>query len=315
MSREIFLSLFSLSIHKVSMATNYFKSNNTLTSAQALAVRQKAIQSGKNIAIIDPVVDYEWAKFNTNSGPKSYFDYYFSGQDIQVRIAEVPETDTEFGELPIMDLMFNIEQEKMPVYGFWDYTFAAVMRGTRLVTGTFTLATRYPDYMKNLLEKAAYNRSHGPTADSYPGRGLTEDDSNIDKYWGKNLDPAYLSGGNHIFSVHPPFSFVIIYGIQNISIPSSASDNRYRDFYQTTYQESESSLMADENHRLVESNPNYTNRFVIEAVELKSVQRQYVTDGSVCVETYSFFARDVLTPTAPSGNLSVSGGGSPRTAR
>lgn len=69
----------------------------------------------------------------TTKAPHSYFDYYFAGQDIKIYIegAETPEQ----GELPMMDFAFNMQQQKTPVYGFWSYTFDAVMKGTRIVSG------------------------------------------------------------------------------------------------------------------------------------------------------------------------------------
>lgn len=255
----------------------------------------KRVTSQNDAGIIDPNVDNLWGgSGNDFQHPQqSYWDYYFSGQDIRVFV-DGTEEDPQFRNLPIIELAFNEEQQKQPVYGFWSSTYDSVMRGTRIVSGAFSIATKYPNYMKNLLAKAAESRSRQESSYNYY-RDLTEDDSNIQKYWGKTRDPAIANGYN-LFSIHPPFSFVVVYGLQSISI----DQNNLTGYNELLNQYNNNTPMySDFNERLIETeNDNETYRLVIEACELTNVQRNIGTDGSVIAETYSFFARDIIVPSA-----------------
>jgi hypothetical protein len=277
--------------------SDYVRKNRVVSQAEASSLRELAIRQGRDIVLSDPVDDEIWARgLRQKSRPSNYFDYYFTGQDIKVRVAEVPETDPQFGDLPLLNFAFNIEQEKQPVYGYWDYTYAAVMRGTRLISGAFSIATKYPDFMKDLLATAASNRANKNLVDALGySRALTSDDKNIEQWWGTNMmDPGLGAGGRNLFSSHPPFNFIIIYGVQPVSVPGDV--NGYQQFYNAHYANSDNVILTDENHRLVESDPSFNNRIIIDAVELKSCQQSYTPDGALCMETYSFFARDAVVP-------------------
>lgn len=244
----------------------------------------------------DTSLDAIWGGINygtKNGGINTYFDYFFSGQDIIIAVDGVEE-DIRFKILPIMQVSWNITQQKTPVYGFWSYTLDAVLHGTRIIQGSFTIATKYPNYMTDLISAAASARQTKLGSDNYYYfKGLTEDDANIEKYWNKTLDPALQGSLKNIFSIHPPFSFVIIYGIQNTSLSNtqpSLSDlyNRYRD---------DDPWLMDVNERLVESDLiNQKNRIVIDDIYLQSMDTAYGGDGDVIQETYSFFARDIVIP-------------------
>lgn len=260
----------------------------------------------ESIALVDQT-DLQWGGARTTENPNNYWDYYFSGQDVKIYV-DGTEDDAEFRHLPIQEFAFSVSQQKNPVYGFWSYTYDAVMRGQRIVGGKFSLVTRYPDYMKRLLEKAASVRARGQSSYRYY-RDLTEDDRNIEKYWGKNLDPAYAQAGNHLFSVHPPFSLVIVYGIQNLSLSDGDlfRDNRnaiYNSYRKGPYgpETNINPLISDVNERLVESDQvDQANRIVLEACELTEVQRAIGSDGAVLTETYEFLARDIISHVPQSG--------------
>ena len=273
-----------------------------VTSNRASKSLTTAMSATNLYTVFDKNIDEEWAKgYRTSKAPHSYFDYYFSGQDILVGIDGVED---EFGTIPIINLGFNMTQQKTPVFGAFSYTYDAVMRGNRIVTGEFSIATTSPDYMKNLLAKAATsraNRSYTP----YSTRPLTEDDANIEKYWGRVIDPDYGNAGKRIFSVHPPFSFLILYGVQNISLgeATSSSGADILDGYA-----SDNPLYSDQNERLVESDSaDQASRIVLEACELTSMATSYTPDGAVCSETYQFFGRDYIIPPRRTGNTTQHG--------
>lgn len=238
--------------------------------------------------------DSVWAGNPNNKHPDhSYWDYYYTGQDVKVYI-DGTEEDSNYSDLPIVEFAFNVTQQKQPVFGFWSYNYDAVMRGNRIVNGAFSIATRHPNYMKGALATAAESRSK--LKSSYKNaRELTEDDRKINKYWGTVLDAT--SDQENLFVVHPPFSFVVVYGIQQYSVDRA----RYANAFRGREFDEDQALFLDTNHRLVEPDTlNYKNRIVLEACELTDVQRSIGPDGQVLIETYSFFARDMVVP-APGG--------------
>lgn len=288
------------------MRDRYQQENRFVNKTDAIATRARVARRHGTTNILDEMYDLQWAQQHIEgSAPNSYYDYFFGGTDVKIHVAELAD-DEEFGEIPIHNFAFNVEQEKSPVYGYWNYTYSAMMRGVRLITGQFTLVTRYPDYMKKLLTKAAVNRSnnHRSLVDDYPRPSAwREDDENIDRYWGKHIDPAARSQRGSEWSIHPPFSFVIVYGVQNTSLQSTLVGSRYAPY------ENDNTLLADNNQRLVESfNAGKSSRIVLDGCELINVQRSYSSDSPFLAEVYSFYARDIIVPTPSVGNRTGGGG-------
>ena len=219
----------------------------------------------------------------------TYFDYYFTGQDIRVYIDGV---DDPGSEIPIMDFAWNASQKKIPVYGFWSYRYDHIMRGNRIVSGAFRIATTSTDLMVRQISYAA--KARNKRAIEYPIRDLDSDERNIEKYWTKNVDLGVIYNYNaHLLSSHPPFNFVIVYGLQSTSINPS-QNNFLSDVYEE-YQKSDP-LFTDVNERLVEADLTNSMRYMLEAVEITGVQIEYSPDGTPLSEVYTFFARDVFNP-------------------
>lgn len=227
-----------------------------------------------------------------NSYNSPYFDYFFSGQDVNVRIEGLADNDT----LPIYSFGYVIEQQKQPVYGFWDYTYSAMLRGTRIITGAFSLVTTKPNLLTTAIAKASVSRARANsdrivTNNLNALRGLDDDEANINHYWYRNYDNNLDTNQQHLFSVHPPFNLLIKYGVQETSLTGSNPSmriNELRDRYSDN-----PPLMLDVNERLV-NNPSVEEDYeiILENVELTSKSTQYDVEGNPILETYSFMARD-----------------------
>lgn len=219
-----------------------------------------------------------------------YFDYYYTGQDISCQIEGLNEL------LPIYNFGYVIQQQKQPVYGFWNYTYSAMLRGTRVITGAFSLVTTTPHYLTQQIAKASevrsrVNNDRSSKNDLNPLRGLDSDEANIKEFWYRNYDNNLDTSQQHLFSVHPPFNIVLTYGVQDTSLVSSnpaARLDEFKDRYANT-----PPLLTDVNERLVK-NPSIAEetKVLLENVELTSKSTEYDTDGSPIIETYSFMARD-----------------------
>lgn len=237
----------------------------------------------------------------------SYYDYYFSGEDARVFIDGLfaPED-----ELDIASFAYMVRQEKQPLYGFWSYNYDAMMMGTRIITGEITIFTRYPRRMTELLEKAAIARSTAKESRT-PEQSIVstlrndanlddQDTINLQKYWGySQLDrvttDSYLTnntidGKNHIFSAHPPFNFVILYGTEETALTpfnaKSTDDLKIRDNIDRLVQ-------ADINQRSVKiDNVVSPMKIVLQEVNLVSMSTSYTPGGQPLAESYQFIARD-----------------------
>jgi hypothetical protein len=255
-------------------------------------------------------IDLQWAgRSKDDKNFNSYYDYYFSGEDVKVYI------DGLFGpgdELEIASFAFTIKQEKQPLYGFWSYNFDAVMYGSRIIAGNMSIISRYPRRMTELLEKAAKIRTesvgqrpseHVRTLLSDSAEGLnSEDEKNIQKYWSRSQldritnDPAnsgqYESFNSNIFSVHPPFNIIIYYGVQENGLTTKGAQQSSNNF--NPIDNYDRILSTDYNTRLTKVNNQKTPmKIVLQSVQLMSMSTGYDTTGSPIQEGYEFIARDM----------------------
>lgn len=247
---------------------------------------------------LDPAVDYVWGAIAPGHKPPStYFDYFYTGQDIKVYIEGANDDDSSisFACSPFMELGYSVQQEKMPIYGAWSYSWDAVARGTRIVSGVFRIATTYPNRLVDMITGAAQTRADKAgmgTGALRPIRDLNEDESNIKKYWGKNLEKS--GGEKRLFSAHPPFNFIIEYGIQ-VGAPIPFFSN-LKTLARNQAYESDPGLFYDTNERLARADVDQNMTIVLEWVELTGCQQQFSPDGEVCSEVYSFIAKDEIRP-------------------
>lgn len=261
----------------------------------------------------------QWANIydtEDNTNDSNYFDYFFSGQDIQIRIEGL---DSQADLLPIYQFGFNIQQNKQPIYGFWSYTYDYMLRGTRIVSGAFSIITKSPGYMTEMVAKAARRRSEiltspkGGYSDSlHRIRGLDIDEKNIERFWKRNFDNSPARNRQQLFSVHPPFNFLLTYGIQETSVASLAYNTR-SEYLRKMYSDS-NAMMSDINERIVEVDQDRNRmRLLIENVELVSRQTEINAEGDPIIETYTFMARDLVE--APDYNPQPPAKGGPANAQ
>lgn len=253
------------------------------------------------VNLIDPSLDDLWAQqyFPGLSDNSTYFDYFFSGQDILVSI-DGTQTDPNYSQMPINYFGFNIDQTYMPIFGYSSYVYDALAKGQRIITGQFILVTRSPDYLLQAIALSAYNRHNNlssiPTGYTPP---LTEDAANILTYWGTNQDNSIntTAGQYNLFSEHPPFTFMVQYGIQDTSVNTNLSiDPQLSAFNQPGI--TTDGGVLDINDRLVL--PNSTDQqymmILLDGCQLINFKTAIDTTGKPIGEVYSFIAHDVIYP-------------------
>ena len=270
------------------------------------------IRTGKSYDPLSADIDTQWAGKSTD-GQKfnSYYDYYFSGEDVKVYIDGLFDPEHE---LDIASFSFVIKQEKQPLYGFWSYNYDAMMVGTRLISGEMVVYTRYPGRMRDLLTSAADQRvlfnSDKPGVSriqSYltgNNEQSLDDEKNLQRYWKRsNLDRLTAdndqSDNRNIFSSHPPFNFIVKYGTQEGSV-STVGRNLGNDSIDNL--ETLDRLMAtDYNERLVKPSRGNTGMdIVLQDVHLTSMGTSIAPGGQVMIESYQFISRDMYIS---NGNL------------
>lgn len=254
---------------------------------------------------LDKEIDLRWAgrASDTDNRFSNYYDYYFSGEDIKIFI------DGLFGpedEMDIASFAYSIRQEKQPLYGFWSYNYDAVMYGSRIISGEISLFTRYPRRMTEFLEKAAKIRSTEESSRngqkvisrlSPKSNTSTDDEMNIQKYWAYSqldritLDPASSeSKERNIFSAHPPFNFVILYGAEETGL-TPRNELRTEDYF--VEDSLDRMIYSDVNERSIKiDNISNPMKVIIQQVQLMSMTTGYGPGGQPITENYQFIARD-----------------------
>jgi hypothetical protein len=179
------------------------------------------------------------------------------------------------------------------------------MLGSRIISGEITIFTRYPRRMTELLEKAAKSRvtnkdvrTPKDTIISRLDSQLSSDDeSNIEKYWAYSQldritsDPA-VSGFDtkNLFSAHPPFNFVILYGLEETAL-SPFSANASEDTSTSSYLNNQMSF--DVNQRSIKmDNKVSPMKIILQQVNLMNMSTNYSPGGQPVAESYQFIARD-----------------------
>lgn len=263
-------------------------------------------------------IDLIWAgktddteKFNT------YYDYYFTGEDVKVYIDGL--FDAKY-ELDIASFAFLIRQEKQPLYGFWSYNYDVMMVGTRIISGEFSVYSRYPGRMRDLLSEAAKQRAafakggEGRLESYLTGGDLQsrEDEKNIEKYWANSQFDRLSSDDNadnrNIFSAHPPFNFIVKYGTQEGSVTTIGRNKGTET--PDNFDVLDRLMATDFNERLVQKNSSDFMNIVLQSVQLTNMGTTYSVGGQPLVENYQFLARDMyisegLTRTKLSDSESV----------
>lgn len=281
------------------MPSPYIPANSPVYRQGSTGMPQSPSAQLAAIAAQNATMDYDedsmrWAAVYRNIiGKKvfnTYYDYYFSGQDIKVSIEGIENED-----IPIIQFAWSVTQNKQPLYGYWDYTYAHLMKGTRIVQGAYSIVTKNPSYMTQIVAAAATARvaKHGQLSSIGGLRNLDEDETLMEKYWANPYDANLVAGEESLWSSHPPFNFLIKYGIQSTSITDFDNDSaRVNELLGKFYEDQ--ALYTDTNERLVDADPNEaTMRLYLERVELTGVQQEFNPSGDPIGETYSFIARDV----------------------
>lgn len=268
---------------------------------------QKGNLIGTNIVApnsFDPLnkdIDLIWAgktddteKFNT------YYDYYFTGEDVKVYIDGL--FDSKY-ELDIASFSFLIRQEKQPVYGFWSYNYDVMMVGTRIISGEFNIYSRYPGRMRDLLSEAAKQRvafaksGEGRLESYLTGNDLQskEDEKNIEKYWSYSKLDRLSSDDNgddrNIFSSHPPFNFIVKYGTQEGSVTTTGRNKGTEN--EDNFDMLDRLMATDFNERLVQKTSSDFMNIVLQSVQLTNMGTTYQVGGQPLIESYQFLARDM----------------------
>lgn len=275
---------------------------------------------------INQAIDLEWGGTRTDDAFNSYYDYFFSGEDVKVYIDGLFD---EKYEMDIASMAFVIKQEKQPVYGFWSYNYDAVMLGTRLITGELSIYSRYPRRMTDLLEEAAKIRMESSSSNpssavmsvlgSSTDQARKDDEINIQKYWLNSeldrvtSDPMSRSlienqgAGHNIFSAHPPFNLVVFYGVEEVAITNNKVVT-YESANNINKQlNSDRILATDYNERKTLNSVSSPMKLVLQNINLMSMTTSYTSGGQPLVENYQFMARDMYFTDARVGDNAVTG--------
>lgn len=147
------------------------------------------------------MAEYKWAldatKMSWDAGKNGlfppvsrngYYSHFYSGSDAFFFIVN---DQGELIPIPVVNFGYGVSQEKVPLFGAWDYTFRAVARGTRIVRGEFSLVFSRPNYIGQLLGKGKHRDAESkvsPLRVVAASHNASERDVLRAKHWGKLPD-------------------------------------------------------------------------------------------------------------------------------
>ena len=124
------------------------------------------------------------------------------------------------------------------------------------------------------------------------------DEKNLQKYWGYSQldriteDPFIKNvkdSNRNIFSAHPPFNFVVLYGAQEASL----SPMNYTSSVGREIDNLDRMIASDTNERMVKvDNVVSPMKIILQEVNLISMATMYSPGGQPIAENYQFIARD-----------------------
>lgn len=218
---------------------------------------------------------------------------YFSGADINIFFGDI-WVDEATG------LQFALQEEVLPVYGYSDFTMAAVSRGRRMVQGSFSINFKSTGYLQQVLQNAtainyAVNQAQNEGVikpEDFKKYKLDEIltiygkesfDQIAEEYeralWGVAEDEKnLLSNGSRTYFPADPYGFDL-----KINYGAVSEANGKSGYFQTTAFRSTANVTVE----------------TINGVQLNGMQKVGIGtsyEGQPITELYTFIARDINGP-------------------
>lgn len=248
--------------------------------------------------------------FNFDKSKETPKKEYFSGANVKVYFGDVWVDQ-------IHSIHFSMQEQVTPIYGFNSYKFDKIARGTRLVSGMFSLNFTESGYLQTILERvsSSIDEGKGLSLNDSQGDVLSVDtkkqssqqtiqnllsmeggdtyesyiDSLKDSFWGTNQISKNTVVSGSISKEHDSFYFPNAEGVDtenplkehgfNILIDYSPDANK-RDFEDCIRN-------ADKDGSLYQ-----TYRSII-GVHITGESQEMSANGQVLTQNYSFIARDL----------------------
>lgn len=106
--------------------------------------RKNGVQSGRGLA---PRMDNYTRPTENRVEYQVFSSEYFSAADVKLYFGDIWVDE-------ITSLMFTLQEEVMPIYGYNSYTFDAMARGKRIVQGTFGMNFTSVGYLQEIVSNA-----------------------------------------------------------------------------------------------------------------------------------------------------------------
>lgn len=235
---------------------------------------------GKKAVTPMPVNSINYRHFSTN---------YYSGSDIRIYFG-----DTWVDEISGID--FTLQEQVAPIFGYASYTWDKVARGSRYVSGSFSINFKETAYLQTIMNSLRSDidkdSATGYFSKAEWDKGLTieqllkQNNSNFHTL-ADNLETAFWGEGTEVKRVqkqedttffYPNYRAEAIAGLDQ----SKLADNGFN--IVIAYGGDYMSGRAVDSYETVQ---------VIMGVQLTGVSQQIGQNGQPIQETYQFIAKDV----------------------
>lgn len=102
-----------------------------------------------------------YSRPNTRVEYQMFSNDYFTNADVSIYLGDIWVDE-------IVDFDFSMTEQIMPVYGYASYTADALIKGTRIIQGSFTINFKSTGYIEEVM------RMRNPIQELYKEKGLTE---------------------------------------------------------------------------------------------------------------------------------------------
>lgn len=225
----------------------------------------------------------------TSTDYRHYSANYYSGSDIRIYFGDIWVDE-------VTNIDFTLQEQVAPIFGYASFTWDRVARGSRYVSGTFSINFKETAYLQTIMNSL---------------RSDLEKDSETGYFskaeWDKNMDIETLVSQNKsdFHSIADDLETSFWGEGKQSSRVQKQKETTF--FYPSLYSDTVSGLdqfkLAQDGFNIVIAygNPNMSGRTVdshesvqvVVGVQLTGVSQQIGQNGQPIQETYQFIAKDI----------------------
>ena len=226
---------------------------------------------------------------STSTDYRHYSANYYSGNDIRIYFGDIWVDE-------VTSIDFTLQEQVAPIFGYASYTWEKVARGSRYVSGTFSINFKETAYLQNIMNSLNSDLEKNPRSGFFSK-----------SEWNKSMDIETLVSQNKEDFYELADDLEKSFWGEGSQSESVLKHEDTTFFYPAYVGQTVKGLdqykLADDGFNIVIAygNPNMSGRTVdsyetvqvIMGIQLTGVSQQIGGNGQPIQETYQFIAKDL----------------------